>query len=90
MKRMSLTLIVAIMAAGAPVVQLPAQATAAKADPNHIVCKTQPRKGTRFRDKICHTRAEWDQITEENKRAASEMVTQSINRRPCDDPKELC
>lgn len=80
MRRITLSLIVAMTVAGAPALPAPAQSNA-KADPNQIVCKKQPKIGTRFADKICHTRAEWEQITEENKRAAAEMANRALNRR---------
>ena len=39
---------------------------------DEMVCKRQAKTGTRFASKICHTRAQWAEITEANKRAAAE------------------
>lgn len=33
-----------------------------------LICKKEAKTGTRFPTKICHTRAEWDAISEQNKR----------------------
>jgi hypothetical protein len=86
MMRIALTAAIVTMMAGVPVTELPAQNTA-KQDPNQIICKKQPKEGTRFVDKICHTRAQWDQITEENKRAAAEMANRALPR-GCTRPNE--
>jgi hypothetical protein len=43
-------------------------------DPNKIVCKSKPRTNSRFQDKICRTRAEWEEIAEASKRDAKELM----------------
>jgi hypothetical protein len=43
-------------------------------DPNQIVCKSQTRKNSRFMDRTCRTRAEWQVIEEAAKRDAKEMI----------------
>lgn len=86
MKRMILTLVVAMMSASAPAAGDSSEADP-KQDPNQLVCKKQPRLGTRFVDKICHTRAEWNQITEESRRAAAEMANRALPR-GCTRPNE--
>lgn len=47
-----------------------------------MVCKTQARTNTRFGSRTCHTRTEWKQIAEENRRTAEEMVG-SMRQNPC-------
>ena len=43
-------------------------------DPNQIVCKTQARLNSRFTDRTCRTRSEWQQIEEAAKRDAKDMI----------------
>ena len=59
--------------------------TAAAADqqqparnPNKVVCKSKPRPNSRFQDKVCRTRAEWEEIAEANKRQAKELMDQPV------------
>lgn len=54
----------------------PASIASAKSAQNQDekICKRQAKTGTRFASKICHTRAEWEEITEANKRAAAEAI----------------
>jgi hypothetical protein len=47
-------------------------AKSGKQDGQEMVCKRQANTGTRFAKKICHTRAQWEEITEAAKRAAAE------------------
>ena len=61
-----------ITAAATPMTFSPA-AAAAKGG-NKLVCKSDSGTGSRVPARTCHTRAEWDKISEENRRAASEMV----------------
>lgn len=42
-------------------------------DPNQVICKNQKRTDSRFGTRICHTRAEWVAIAEENKRSYGEQ-----------------
>lgn len=52
---LALSLVVAAPAAGNP------NAPAKKADPNEkIICKTEGTVGSRIRDRVCKTRAEWE------------------------------
>lgn len=70
--------ILAIAAATALMVPTVASADAPKPskDPNELVCKGQTRPNSRFKDKTCRTRAEWDQIREAAKRDAKEWLDQ--------------
>jgi hypothetical protein len=77
MKGMTLFLLAATGFAGAASAQTPSQPDP-KQDPSKVVCKKQPKTGTRMVDRICHTRAEWDQITEQNRRDAAEMVNRAL------------
>ena len=43
----------------------------AKAD-DAMICKYQARTATRFKKKICYTKARWDEISENSKRQAAE------------------
>jgi hypothetical protein len=62
----SLVFAAALMAAGEPAAT-PAAAPAAAADkkaakdPNGMVCKREPVLGSRFKERICMTQAQWDQ-----------------------------
>jgi hypothetical protein len=47
-----------------------------------MVCKQRPPTNTRFAKRTCHTRAEWDSIAEQNRRAAEEMVG-GMKNNPC-------
>jgi invasion protein IalB len=47
--------------------------TSASADDNKMVCKGETRPNSRFKNKVCRTRAEWDQIREEQLRNAREF-----------------
>jgi hypothetical protein len=53
------------------------------ADDAKLICKNQPRTNTRFRTRICHSKAGWEKITEQAQRSAGE----SFNRggRPIDE-----
>jgi len=37
-------------------------------DPDEVICKREKKVNSRFTTKTCHTRAEWDAISEANKR----------------------
>ena len=49
-----------------------AQGEPNKTDPDALVCKNQKKTGTRFATKICHTRKQWEEIAEANKRGFAE------------------
>ena len=57
----------------------PTMAANPKQKSEKMICKGQANSGTRFRTRICHTRTEWAQIEEENKRLMQEMTTRYIN-----------
>ena len=42
-------------------------------DPDQLICKIEKKVNSRFTTKTCHTRAEWDAISEANKRAYAEQ-----------------
>ena len=56
----------------------PALADGPKHKSERMICKSAPKEGSRFRTRICHTRAQWDQIAEENKRLMDEMAGRTI------------
>lgn len=56
----------------------PAMAASPKQQGEKLICKGQPTAGTRFRARVCHTKAEWDQIAEENRRLMNEMAGRTI------------
>lgn len=43
-----------------------------------MVCKRRLKTGTRFPSKTCRTAEQWDQIAEQNKRDASEMINRPM------------
>lgn len=67
---MSVLIALAVLAA-APA-QAAQPATSASGAEEEMVCKYQSRTATRFKKKICHTRAVWEQMSENAKRQASE------------------
>jgi hypothetical protein len=55
-----------------------AQTSDGKPDPNEVICKRVGMTGTRVsRQKICMTRADWEQDAEESEGAAKDMRSQS-------------
>lgn len=48
------------------------QAAPAPKAEDEVICKYQVRTATRFKKKICHTRARWEEISENSKRQAAE------------------
>ena len=69
--RLVIAALVAVpLLAGAPA----AGATPAEGVSDKVVCKNKAKTGTRFPNKTCRTRAEWEKITAQNKRDASEMI----------------
>lgn len=42
-------------------------------DPDELICKREKKVNSRFTTKTCHTRAEWDAISEANKRDYAEQ-----------------
>jgi hypothetical protein len=55
-----------------------AQAVRAAAD-NEVVCRTQARIGSRFHDKTCMTRHQWEHLSQEHQR-----IFRESNRPPGD------
>ena len=41
---------------------------------HEVVCKQSTQAASRFRHRLCFTRAQWDRIAESSKRAFGEMV----------------
>jgi hypothetical protein len=79
--RLFLTSLLALawFAAGQPA---PA-ATGAAVHADKLVCKDKARTGTRFPAKMCRTRAQWEQITLQHRREASEMIDRPVQNREC-------
>jgi hypothetical protein len=42
--------------------------------PSQVVCKQTAKTNTRFAKRTCRTRAEWEQIAEQNRRDAEDMI----------------
>jgi hypothetical protein len=51
----------AAQAAGATTGQAATPTKAAKADKNEMVCKREPVLGSRMKERVCMTQADWDQ-----------------------------
>lgn len=49
-------------------------AAAQSAEDSRIVCKSEKRPNSRFEDKTCRTKLQWDQIREQHRRDAEEMI----------------
>ena len=45
-----------------------------KRDPAAVVCKADAKTNTRFSKRTCRTRAEWQQIAEQGRRDAEDMI----------------
>lgn len=41
---------------------------------DRVVCREMMRTGTRFKSKTCRTVAQWEKMTEENRKTASELI----------------
>ena len=67
-----------ILVVAAMTLSAPASAGSETKDGAKLVCKREAKTGTRFPKKTCHTRAQWDQIAEQNKRDAQEMINRPI------------
>jgi hypothetical protein len=66
----------------APAVAAPAAAPAAavsKHEKNRMVCRNSAPTGTRLGAKVCHTQAEWDDITAEHQKAIRDQSTHQNN-----------
>lgn len=51
-----------------------ASATQAKPDEDRMICKYRQETGTRFRSKVCKTAAQWDEMAEQHRSGAKELV----------------
>jgi hypothetical protein len=61
-----------------------APAQVAKPDQDKVVCKKEPREGSRVLTRNCKTQAEWDAIAEQAKRSMAETRDQpQINPTNC-------
>lgn len=43
-----------------------------------LVCKSERRTGTRFPKRTCYRKADWDKITDANRRAAEELLNTKV------------
>lgn len=67
-----LRIVIALAAATATTATAYAFSDPTKDEP--VVCKRSTQAASRFRHRLCFTRAQWDRIAESNKRAFGEMV----------------
>ena len=51
---------------------------AREADDNRVICKSEAKTGTRQKTRICMTRAQWDDIREQNQRDLKEMSDRPV------------
>ena len=73
-----LAAVASLMALSALGTTAPALADAPKNNSERMICKSAPKEGSRFRTRTCHTKAEWDQIAQENHRLMNEMAGRTI------------
>lgn len=73
--------IVSAFAAAALIASAPAtaldtagQSPARESEENKVVCKSQAKTGTRFKEKDCRTRAQWEELRVQQQRDAEEMI----------------
>ena len=60
------------LAAGFALVSVPLIAGEDTPDPDKLICKQEKKPNSRFTAKTCFTRAQWDEMSEQNKRSYSE------------------
>lgn len=81
MRKLFVFLVSAVVAAPA-IAALPAQSSGAGAQPaaqeKKVLCKKEANTGTRFAEKKCLTKAQWDKIIEQQKREAKEMIDRPL------------
>lgn len=63
----------ALLLAALPAAALATDAPKATAD-HKLVCQYMMRTGSRFKTKTCRTAAQWERMTEENRKSASELI----------------
>ena len=75
--RMGLVSLAALAVAATPAIAA-AQATAIQAsasnDDNKVVCKGETRANSRFKDKVCRTRAQWEELRAQQVRDARDFL----------------
>ncbi len=55
----------------------PAPAAKPKDDPDKIVCKTEQVTGSRFNQKVCMTKGQWDDAEKNSERVANYLQSQT-------------
>ena len=85
---MSLAMILSALILSAAPTAAPQEPAAAPAAGEALVCKYTIKTGTRFRDKKCRTRAEWDAITEAARQNMKDIVDRPQIRVPGDPSAE--
>ena len=77
MRNLFVFLVSAFLAAPA-IATAPAQSGGARAEPaadsKKVICKKQSNAGTRFAKKKCLTKAQWEQMIEQHRRGAKELI----------------
>ena len=53
---------------------LPAAAVAKADDGDKMICKYRAQTGTRFKTKVCKTAAQWEEMAEQHRAGAKELV----------------
>lgn len=74
MRKPVLFLISAIAVSLPAIASHSAQTNSASDPKNKTVCKGSQRTGTRFASRTCRTVREWEELEEQNKRGASELI----------------
>ena len=52
--------------------------SAREMEENKIVCKAQAKTGTRFKEKDCRTRAQWEELRNQQQLDAREMLNRPV------------
>ena len=73
-------IVVAALAAPATAVPLDTvrPPSARERDEAKIVCKTQAKTGTRFRNKDCRTQGQWEELRDQQQLEAKEMLNRPV------------
>ncbi len=69
-------LALAVIAPSLALLPEPAAAQAVQRDPTKVVCKKEPRDGSRVLTRVCKTQSDWDAIAEQSKRSLAETRDQ--------------
>ena len=67
-----------ILVASAALIAPAANAADAPADGNKLVCRSIRVTGTRFPTRICHKKADWDRMREQQRRDAEELLNSRV------------